>query len=68
MDYSTLTDDEIRSFQDMITLQDVPVVSSQRPELIALDLAEELHLRSDRISIAYRKWLRQLGLRYGVAP
>ncbi|WP_394841376.1 aromatic ring-hydroxylating dioxygenase subunit alpha [Pendulispora brunnea] len=66
MDYSTLTDDEIRSFQDKITLQDVPVVSSQRPELIALDLAEELHLRSDRISIAYRKWLRQLGLRYGV--
>jgi len=66
MDYGTLTDEEIRSFQDQITLQDIPVVASQRPELIALDLAEELHLRSDRISIAYRKWLRQLGLRYGV--
>ena len=46
----------------MITLQDVPIVESQRPELLPLDLQAELHLRSDRTAIAYRKWLRQVGI------
>lgn len=51
----------------MITLQDVPIVESQRPELLPLDLQAELHLRSDRTAIAYRKWLRELGLMFGTA-
>ncbi|GAC1357207.1 MAG: aromatic ring-hydroxylating dioxygenase subunit alpha [Ktedonobacteraceae bacterium] len=67
MDYSTLTDEEIRGFQDMITLQDIPIVESQRPELLPLDLQAELHLRSDRTAIAYRQWLKQLGLSIGTA-
>ena len=46
----------------MIILQDVPIVESQRPELLPLDLQAELHLRSDRTAIAYRKWLRQVGI------
>jgi phenylpropionate dioxygenase-like ring-hydroxylating dioxygenase large terminal subunit len=45
----------------MISSQDVPIVESQRPELLPLDLQSELHLRSDRTAIAYRKWLRQVG-------
>ena len=61
------SDDELRSFQDRITGQDIPVVESQRPELLPLDLQAELHLRSDRIAVAYRKWLRQLGLGFGTA-
>lgn len=60
-------DERLRAFQDEITAQDVPVVESQRPELLPLDLQRELHLRSDRTAIAYRQWLRQLGLRYGTA-
>lgn len=67
MDYSNLSDEEIRAYQDMITLQDIPIVESQRPELLPLDLQAELHLRSDRTAIAYRKWLRQLGLSFGTA-
>ena len=51
----------------MITWQDVPIVESQRPELLPLDLQEEVHLRSDRTAIAYRKWLRELGLTFGAA-
>lgn len=47
--------------------EDRVVVESQRPELLPLDLQEELHLRSDRLAIAYRSWLRQLGVRVGVA-
>lgn len=58
---------ELRSFQDKVTAQDVPIVESQRPELLPLDLQTELHLRSDRTSIAYRKWLKQLGLTFGTS-
>lgn len=47
--------------------EDRVVVESQRPELLPLDLQEELHLRSDRVAIAYRSWLRQLGVTFGVA-
>jgi phenylpropionate dioxygenase-like ring-hydroxylating dioxygenase large terminal subunit len=54
-------------FQDVITAQDIPVVESQRPELLPLDLQAELHLRSDRTAIAYRQWLRKIGLRFGTA-
>ena len=47
--------------------QDRAVVESLRPELLPLDLQAELHLRSDRVAIAYRTWLRRLGLRFGTA-
>jgi phenylpropionate dioxygenase-like ring-hydroxylating dioxygenase large terminal subunit len=61
------TDDALREFQDKVAAQDVPIVESQRPELLPLDLQAELHLRSDRTAIAYRQWLRKIGLRYGTA-
>jgi phenylpropionate dioxygenase-like ring-hydroxylating dioxygenase large terminal subunit len=67
MDYGNLTDEQIRQFQDDIIKQDIPIVESQRPELLPLDLQAELHLRSDRTAIAYRKWLRALGLTFGAA-
>jgi phenylpropionate dioxygenase-like ring-hydroxylating dioxygenase large terminal subunit len=60
-------DAELLEFQNRITAQDKPIVESQRPELLPLDLREELHLRSDKAAIAYRQWLRQLGLKYGTA-
>lgn len=62
-----LPEAELIAYQDRIFAQDRPIVESQRPELLPLDLQAELHLRSDRAAIAYRQWLRQLGLRYGVA-
>ena len=54
-------------FQDRIFAQDKPILESQRPELLPLDLQAELHLRSDRTAIAYRRWLRDLGVRTGTA-
>ena len=57
--------EELRRFQDFVTEQDIRIVNSQRPELLPLDLQSELHLRSDQVAIAYRRWLRQLGLQYG---
>jgi phenylpropionate dioxygenase-like ring-hydroxylating dioxygenase large terminal subunit len=56
---------ELVAFQDEIAYQDVPIVESQRPELLPLDLQAELHLRSDKTAIAYRKWLNTLGLSFG---
>lgn len=47
--------------------EDRVIVESQRPELLPLDLQAELHLKSDRVAIAYRGWLQQLGVRWGVA-
>jgi phenylpropionate dioxygenase-like ring-hydroxylating dioxygenase large terminal subunit len=58
---------ELVRFQDDVTAQDKVVVESQRPELLPLDLQSELHLRSDRMAIAYRKWLREIGFGYGTA-
>lgn len=60
-------DAELLAFQDKITMQDKPVVESQRPELLPLDLQQELHLRSDKTAVAYRRWLREIGLSYGTA-
>jgi hypothetical protein len=54
-------------FEDLLANQDIPIVESQRPENLPLDLQAELHLRSDRTAIAYRQWLRKLGLSYGTA-
>jgi len=63
MNYEPAT--EMVAFQDRIFAQDQPILESQRPELLPLDLQAELHLRSDRTAIAYRRWLRQLGVRTG---
>ncbi len=62
-----IPEQELVAWQDSIAVQDIPIVESQRPELLPLDLQAELHLRSDRTAIAYRTWLNQLGLTYGTA-
>lgn len=61
-----IPEEELIAFQDNILNQDRAIVESQRPELLPLDLQAELHLRSDRLAIAYRKWLREIGFTYGV--
>jgi phenylpropionate dioxygenase-like ring-hydroxylating dioxygenase large terminal subunit len=60
-------EDQIREFQDKLLAQDIAVIESQRPELLPLDLQAELHLRSDRAAIAYRQWLRRIGLTFGTS-
>ena len=61
------SDASLRAFQDEIAMQDLPIVQSQRPELLPLDLQAELHLRSDKTAIAYRRWLNALGLTFGTS-
>jgi phenylpropionate dioxygenase-like ring-hydroxylating dioxygenase large terminal subunit len=58
---------DLLAWQDRIFAQDRPILESQRPELLPLDLAAELNVRADRTAVMYRRWLRQLGLTFGTA-
>ncbi|MEK8127613.1 aromatic ring-hydroxylating dioxygenase subunit alpha [Paenibacillus filicis] len=58
-------DEYFREFQKRVIEQDAAIVESQRPEELPLDLQAELHLKADRVSIAYRRWLKELGVTYG---
>lgn len=54
-------DQAMKDFTHEIMEQDRPVVESQRPERIPVDLRDELHLKiPDASGIAYRKLLRQI--------
>ena len=58
---------DLITWQDGIFAQDRPILESQRPELLPLDLTTELNIKADRTAIAYRRWLRQLGVSFGTA-
>jgi vanillate O-demethylase monooxygenase subunit len=59
------SNDQLRAFQDQIVSQDIPIIEAQRPQKLPLDLQQEFHFSCDKLSIAYRKWLKQLGLQFG---
>jgi phenylpropionate dioxygenase-like ring-hydroxylating dioxygenase large terminal subunit len=61
------TSQQLIDWTDRVFLQDKPVVQSQRPEMLPLDLQAELHLNCDRTSIAYRQWLNELGVSFGTS-
>ena len=61
-----ISDEELLSYVDEIVLQDIPIIESQRPELLPIDLRLEAHAKSDATSIAYRRWLKELGVVTGV--
>lgn len=61
------TDDSaLRAFQDTIFLQDQPVLESQRPRCMPLDLRAELHTVADKASSLYRRQLKSRGITFGV--
>ena len=62
-----VTEEQIIARQDEVFSQDKWIVESQRPKGIPLDLQDELHVRVDKFSVAYRRWLKDLGLVWGVA-
>lgn len=53
------------AFQQQIFAQDQPVLESQRPRRLPLNPEAERHVASDRLSMAYRRWLQQIGVRFG---
>ncbi len=58
----------IRKFQQTIFGQDKPILENQHPKLLPLDSRAETPIRADKVAIAYRRWLSDLGVTYGVIP
>jgi vanillate O-demethylase monooxygenase subunit len=58
----TGSDEADLAFQYKIYGEDQHIVELQTPEELPLDLQEEVHIRADRTSIAYRQALAKLGL------
>lgn len=61
------SDEQIRAFQHTIFTQDQPVLESQRPKRLPLSTGE-VHCAADRSSAAYRRFLRDAGITFGVLP
>ena len=54
-------DDEAHmDFQRRILAEDEPVVTNQFPAELPLDNFAEVSVRTDKVSIEYRRWLREL--------
>lgn len=64
----TNDDTFIRRFQLMIFGQDKPILENQFPKRLPLDPRAETPIRADKSAIAYRRWLSQKGITYGVIP
>ena len=64
----TNTDGQIRRFQQTILSQDKPILENQVPPQLPLDQDSEVPTRADSTSNAYRRWLSELGMTYGVVP
>jgi phenylpropionate dioxygenase-like ring-hydroxylating dioxygenase large terminal subunit len=62
----THSNQAIRAFQQFIFGQDRPILENQIPARLPLDPRAEIPIRIDATSSAYRRWLRQKGVRYGV--
>ena len=59
-------DQEFVDFLDVLLPQDRAIIESQRPQMVPVDLTEELHVKvADAGAIAYRRLLKEeLGLAY----
>lgn len=66
LDDFTSSDEALRAFQDAIFLQDQPILESQHPARLPLIPGAEVSVACDRMSLAYRAYLKQQNLHYGV--
>jgi phenylpropionate dioxygenase-like ring-hydroxylating dioxygenase large terminal subunit len=62
---STSTDIALLNFEQVIFMQDRIIVENQRPLALPLEPRLEIPTRADGSSIAYRRWLKEKGLRFG---
>ena len=59
-------DQKLIDFQDTIFGQDLPILESQRPKRLPLAAGAEQHCAADRLSVAYRRFLADSGITFGV--
>jgi len=62
---SVSTQTALLRFEQVIFLQDRIIVENQRPLLLPLEPRAEIPTRADSSSIAYRRWLKEKGIRFG---
>ena len=60
-----LSDADVKAFTELIIGQDIRIVESQRPKLLPLKIRDEIHLQSDKSAVAYRRWLKSIGVTFG---
>ncbi len=58
-------DDRLAAFQDAIFEQDRPILENQMPQRLPLDPEAERSMPSDRLSVAYRRFLAEHRIAYG---
>ncbi len=58
----------LRWFMQLIFAQDKPILENHRPRRLPLDPRAEMPIQSDRLSIAYRRWLTDRRVTYGAIP
>ncbi len=63
-DFAT-PDAQLQDFQHTIFTQDQPVLESQNPRRLPLDVHAEVHTAADKASAAYRRFLREAGIGFG---
>ncbi len=68
MNDQTSADESLRAFQDAIFAQDKPIVESQTPKRLPLDVRAEAHSTADKMSSAYRRFLNEKGIVFGTIP
>jgi phenylpropionate dioxygenase-like ring-hydroxylating dioxygenase large terminal subunit len=59
-------DNDLRAFEQAIFLQDRFIVENQRPLSLPLAPGAEIPVRADAASMAYRRWLHEKNLTFGV--
>lgn len=60
------TDSDLRLFQQTVFGQDLMILSNHLPRTLPLDPKFEVPTRADAMSAAYRRWLRDKAITYGV--
>jgi phenylpropionate dioxygenase-like ring-hydroxylating dioxygenase large terminal subunit len=56
---------DLRWFEQLIFLQDKPILENQFPKRLPIGPRMERAIAADKASVAYRRWLAQIGLKYG---
>ena len=59
-------DQKLIDFQNTIFSQDQPILEAQRPKRLPLHSGAEQHCAADRMSVAYRRFLLESGITFGV--
>ncbi len=54
--------EELLAWEEKILSEDRGIIEAQKPEEIPLELANEVHVRADKASVALRKWMIDQGL------